>query len=90
MARVHVWIRGHVQGVWFRESLRLEAERWQVRGWVRNIPDGRVEAVLDGSGDAVDAVVAWCRKGPERAEVEGVEVRAEAGAERFEGFRVLR
>jgi acylphosphatase len=71
--RAHVWISGRVQGVWFRESCREEAERRGVAGWVRNLPDGRVEAVFEGDALAVDAVVAWCHDGPVRARVRGVE-----------------
>jgi acylphosphatase len=77
-------IRGRVQGVWFRESMRLEAQRLGVSGWVRNRADGTVEAVVAGPAEAVDAIVAWARRGPEAAEVDGVEVE-EAGG-KFEGF----
>jgi acylphosphatase len=67
-------IRGQVQGVWFRESMRLEAERLGVTGWVRNRIDGSVEAVVQGQARAVEAMIAWARRGPEAAEVFGVEV----------------
>ncbi len=67
-------IRGRVQGVWFRESMRLEAERLGVTGWVRNRLDGAVEAVVQGQARAVEAMIAWARRGPEAAEVSGVEV----------------
>ena len=77
-------IRGQVQGVWFRESMRLEAARLGVAGWVRNRPDGSVEAVVQGSPQAVEAVIAWTRRGPEKARVEGVEISETVG--RFEGF----
>ncbi len=71
--RVHAWITGRVQGVYFRETTRREAERLGVRGWVRNLSDGRVEAVMVGPATAVDRLVAWCRRGPDRAHVEHVE-----------------
>jgi acylphosphatase len=67
-------IRGRVQGVWFRESMRLEAERLGVTGWVRNRVDGTVEAVVQGQARAVEAMIAWARRGPEAAQVSGVEV----------------
>lgn len=67
-------IRGRVQGVWFRESMRLEAERLGVTGWVRNRLDGTVEAVVQGQARAVEAMIAWARRGPEEAGVSGVEV----------------
>jgi acylphosphatase len=60
-------IRGRVQGVWFRESMRLEAERLGVRGWVANRLDGTVEAVVQGPHAAVDAITAWARRGPSQA-----------------------
>jgi acylphosphatase len=77
-------IRGRVQGVWFRESMRVEAEGLGVTGWVRNRLDGSVEAVVQGPAAAVEAIIAWARRGPEAAHVEGMEV-AEAGGE-FERF----
>ncbi|HEX3098404.1 MAG TPA: acylphosphatase [Usitatibacter sp.] len=65
---------GRVQGVWFREGMRQEAERLGVAGWVRNRRDGTVEAVAQGSPAAVEALVAWARRGPEAAEVERLDV----------------
>ena len=75
--RRHVWVTGRVQGVWFRQSCQEQAQRHAVAGWVRNLPDGRVEAVFEGEQDGVSAMVAWCHDGPRHARVEGVEVRAE-------------
>jgi acylphosphatase len=66
-----------VQGVWFRDACRQEAIAWEVAGWVRNLPDGRVEAVFEGRPEGVDALVAWCHEGPRRAHVVRVEVREE-------------
>lgn len=77
MERVRLLVRGRVQGVWFRDSCREEAERLGVAGWARNLPDGSVEVVAEGGGDAVDALVAWCRAGPPQARVTDVEVRTE-------------
>jgi acylphosphatase len=84
--RCHVWIDGRVQGVWFRESCRRQAAQWLVAGWIRNRADGRVEAVFEGNPAAVEAMVAWCRTGPPRAEVTDVEVVVEppAGERDFE------
>jgi acylphosphatase len=67
-------IHGRVQGVWFRESMRLEAERLNVAGWVRNTLDGSVEAVVQGPAEAVDALVAWAHRGPPQARVDRVEI----------------
>ena len=81
-------IHGRVQGVWFRESMRIEAERLQVSGWVRNTPDGKVEAVVQGAAEAVDALIAWAHRGPPMARVERVEV-AEADGD-YRGFEKRR
>jgi acylphosphatase len=72
-----VWVAGRVQGVWFRDACRREAQARGVDGWVRNLADRRVEAVFEGAPEAVDAMVAWCRTGPPRARVTGVDVLAE-------------
>jgi len=75
--RRRVLVSGWVQGVWFRESLREQAVAAGVTGWVRNLADGRVEAVLEGPAAAVERVVRWCHDGPRRARVDGVEVASE-------------
>jgi acylphosphatase len=75
--RRRVVVSGRVQGVWFRESCRREAEAAGVGGWVRNRSDGRVEAAFEGEPTAVLAMVTWCRLGPPRAEVTGVDVTDE-------------
>ena len=72
-----MWVRGRVQGVWFRQGTVQEAHRLGVAGWVANLADGRVEGVFEGPAAAVDALVAWCRTGPTRARVQAVEVRDE-------------
>jgi len=66
-------IHGRVQGVWFRESMRREAARLGVTGWVRNRADGSVEAMVQGTAEAVDAISRWAHRGPGEAEVERVE-----------------
>ncbi len=84
MKTQHLRIRGRVQGVWFRESMRIEAERLAVSGWVRNTADGAVEAVVQGQALAVEALIAWAHKGPPLARVERVEITAADGS--FRGF----
>ena len=75
-------VHGRVQGVFFRESLKREAERLGVSGWVRNRSDGTVEAALEGTSQAVDALVNWAHRGPEDARVTGVEVSDDPGNHR--------
>ena len=79
MKTLHLQITGKVQGVWFRESMRQEAERLGVAGWVRNQADGSVEAVIQGSTEAVDTLLAWAHQGPPQANVEQVTQRAAEG-----------
>jgi acylphosphatase len=75
--RRRVVVRGRVQGVFFRDSARREAEAAGVSGWAANRPDGAVEVVVEGPEEAVERVVAFCRRGPRRAEVVDVEVSDE-------------
>ncbi len=72
--RVHLIVRGRVQGVFFRGAMQDEAERLGLAGWVRNRPDGTVEAEAEGERSAVDALVAWAHHGPPAARVAGVDV----------------
>ncbi len=74
MARARVVIEGRVQGVFFRASTRDEARALGLRGWVRNLPDGRVEALFEGEQPAVEQMVGWCHKGPPYAYVHRVQV----------------
>ena len=75
--RRRVVVSGRVQGVAFRAATRAQARAGAVAGWVRNLADGRVEAVFEGDPVAVDALVAWCREGPSFARVDRVDVRDE-------------
>jgi acylphosphatase len=85
--RRRVVVEGRVQGVWFRESARRRAEQLGVAGWVRNAPDGSVEAEVEGPSDDVAVLVDWFRHGPVQADVTGIDVeeRAPLGDT---GFRV--
>jgi acylphosphatase len=78
ITRAHVTISGLVQGVGFRYSILERARTRRVAGWVRNQPDGTVDAVFEGSPEAVEALVAWCRRGPSAARVDDVRVELEA------------
>jgi acylphosphatase len=73
-ARARVVVRGRVQGVFFRVETGQRARSLGLAGWVRNNPDGTVEAVFEGDRDLVDSMLAWCRRGPAAAHVEDVEV----------------
>ena len=90
MKRMRVLVSGTVQGVWFRESTRAEADRLGVAGTVRNLPDGRVEAVFEGPALGVEAMVDWCHRGPTNAAVERVEAEAEEPRGEKGPFKVLR
>jgi acylphosphatase len=88
MRRVHVVVRGDVQGVGYRYTLRMVARDAGVSGWVRNRRDGSVEAVLQGSPDAIEAVLDACRAGPPASRVARLDIIGESvGA--FDGFDVL-
>ena len=85
-----MWISGRVQGVFFRMETMRAAHRIGVKGWVKNMRDGRVEAVMEGPESKVDEMAAWCRKGPALANVTGMDIMEEA----FEGactdFEIVR
>ena len=87
MIRRRAVVHGNVQGVFFRDSARREAEKIGVAGWITNNSDGTVEAVFEGTDDAVEAILGFCREGPGRADVERVEV-SEEEPEGLEGFSV--
>ncbi len=88
--RAHVWISGRVQGVFFRAHTQEVACRLGLTGFVRNLPDGRVEAVFEGEEEAVRKAIEWCHKGPPRARVERVEVRWEEPKGEFPDFAIRR
>jgi acylphosphatase len=84
---LHLYVSGRVQGVGFREACRRAAGRAGVTGWVRNLPDGRVEAWIEGDREAVGRVAAWCGHGPGWAHVEGLEL-VDAEPAGWASFRV--
>ena len=85
--RAHVLVSGRVQGVFFRDSTRQEAERLGLSGWVSNTEDGRVEAVFEGEPEAVRQMIEWCESGPSSADVDDVSVEQET-PEGISGFEV--
>ena len=80
-ARAHVFISGRVQGVFFRSQTRHEAKKYSVNGWVRNLPDDRVEAVFEDEEEDVKRLIEFCKRGPPAARV----ARAEVTWERYSG-----
>lgn len=86
--RAHVFVIGRVQGVFFRSETLYEARRRKVTGWVRNLPDGRVEAVFEGERGDVEKLIEFCRRGPPGARVTKVQVFWEDHTEDFKDFKI--
>lgn len=87
-ARAHVVISGKVQGVYYRVETRDQAKSLGVTGWVRNMPDGRVEGLFEGERGCVEKLIEWCRQGPPRARVSDVAVEWQDGRGEFCGFEI--
>ena len=91
--RVHLYITGKVQGVFYRASAARVANGWGLSGWVRNLTDGRVELLAEGDRPQVEALVLWCQEGPPDAYVKGVDVRWELPSPELGGeepiFRII-
>ena len=85
----HLLISGRVQGVFFRANTRKQARALGLTGWVRNLPDDRVEALFEGEQHAAEAMVAWCRTGAPPARVDHLEVAEESATGGFAGFEIL-
>ncbi len=86
--RVHLLIRGRVQGVYFRQSMMETAEKNNVLGWVQNLPDNRVESVLEGNDSNVDAVIEWAHFGPAGAVVDELKITEENYVGKFSEFEI--
>lgn len=86
--RAHVFVSGRVQGVFFRHETRREAKMRGVKGWVRNLPDGRVEAVFEGEEEAVKQLIEFCKHGPPGAKVTSLEVKWEGYIGEFKDFEI--
>ncbi len=86
--RAHVFVSGTVQGVYFRQNTKDVATRHNVTGWVHNLQDGRVEAVLEGNEVDVNEVIEWCHVGPQKAKVDDVNVKFEKYTGEFADFSV--
>ncbi len=86
--RVHLFASGRVQGVWYRASTAREAKRLGLTGWVRNLPDGRVEAVAEGDRGLLEDLCRFCRKGPPLSRVTRLDVTWERAQGLFDSFEV--
>jgi len=86
--RAHVIVSGRVQGVYFRFETHVIAKKHDVNGWVRNLADGRVEAIFEGKKENVDRVIEFCRRGPRGARVTHLEVEWQNYKEEFKDFEV--
>ena len=87
-ARAHVIIHGRVQGVFFRLETQKAARRYGAAGWVRNLPDGTVEAVMEGPAEAVEALLNWCKRGPRMSRVDQVDTVREPYTGEYVDFAV--
>lgn len=88
MKRIHVIVSGRVQGVFFRAYTEKTARSLNLKGWVRNLSDGRVEILCEGEDADIAAMLAWCRKGPTSANVTGTEISEEPVTGEFSGFAI--
>jgi acylphosphatase len=87
-ARAHVFVNGRVQGVFFRSQTKHNADRHDVKGWVRNLPDGRLEAVFEGEKEAVQTLIEFCKHGPSGSRVTNVELTWETYTGEFDRFKM--
>lgn len=87
--RARIRVEGLVQGVFYRANATDVSKKHDVCGWVKNNPDGTVEAILEGEKEDVELVIAWCRVGPPRARVDSVDVRWEKFIDEFDDFTAL-
>ena len=86
--RVHLLISGRVQGVYFRKNARWEALRLGLKGWVKNLPDRRVEAVAEGEEQKVEEFIEWCRRGPSIANVSELKIEHQPATGEYESFTI--
>jgi acylphosphatase len=89
VVRAHIIVTGVVQGVYYRAATRQEARSLGINGWVKNRPDGTVEAVFEGEMKKVEQLIDWCRQGPPHAHVNGVHVEWEDSIGEYRDFRIV-
>ncbi len=88
-SRVHIFVEGKVQGVYFRQNTLYKAQELNIFGWVRNIKDGRVEAVFEGHMADIQKILNWCKLGPKNAIVSNIEIINESYSSEFSDFQIL-
>ena len=86
--RVHIFVSGRVQGVFFRQDAYKEAGRLGIFGWIQNLPDGRVEAIFEGEKEAIGKMISWAREGPISAKVDDFKADYEEYKDDFKNFEV--
>lgn len=88
--RVHIFVSGKVQGVYFRQNTSLKAQELGIVGWVRNLSDGRVESVMEGLEVNIDKMISWCKSGPKDALVTDVKIMNEEYKKEFSTFDIVK
>jgi acylphosphatase len=86
--RAHIFISGRVQGVFYRDWAREEASSLGLRGWVRNLRDGRVEAVFEGFKEDIQEIISQCSEGSRAANVDNIDIKWEKATDELEGFEI--
>ncbi len=90
MKTYHLIILGKVQGVWYRASAKQKADQLGIKGWVRNLPSGDVEALIQGEEQNLNEMILWCKKGPEYAVVTNVNITEKKTDSEFKDFNIRR
>jgi len=87
--RAHIFVSGRVQGVFFRDSTKRKAKKLGIKGWVKNLPDGRVEAVFEGKKDKVEQIINWAKRGPIFAKVSNLDLEWQEYKGEFSDFEIV-
>ncbi|MDQ6723762.1 MAG: acylphosphatase [Thermoproteota archaeon] len=87
--RIHIFVTGKVQGVYFRQNTVYNAQELNISGWIRNLKDGRVEAVFEGEKVSIHKLLDWCRDGPKNAIVENIEIINEPYKNEYSDFQII-
>jgi acylphosphatase len=87
--RAHIFVSGRVQGVFFRDSTKRRAKKLGIKGWVKNLPDGRVEAVFEGKKDRVEQIINWAKRGPIFAKVNNLDLEWQEYKGEFSDFEIV-